>query len=433
MNYNKELFSIQSQNQPLALRMTPKSLDEFVGQEDLLGKGKLLRRCIESDRLFSAIFFGPSGTGKSALAKIIANITKSYVVEMNAVNAGVSDLRKIINEAQERLKLENRKTILILDEIHRFNRLQQDSLLPDVEKGNITLIGITTENPFFYVNYPLQSRMNIFEFKTLKKEDVKKIILNSIKKDEYLKNYKVNLSDDALDYIASYCEGDARKALNTLEIGILTTKPDENGVINFTVDVAEECIQKRAFHYDKTSDYHYDIISAFIKSIRGSDPDAALYWMSKMLSSGEDPRYIARRVVICASEDVGNADPQALVIATSALEAVEFVGMPEAKIPLAQAVIYVATAPKSNSVYLAISKAMEDVEKSPNVEVPDHLKDPHLDGKTFGHGKDYLYPHNFKNHYVKQVYLPKKAKYYIPTDQGFEKEIKKRMQELDEK
>ena len=420
---------IKNEFYPLALRVAPDSLDKFVGQEHILGNGKLLRRAIESDRLGSVIFYGPPGTGKSALAKIISKHTNSYFVESNAITIGVQDLRKIIRSAYQRKEINNKKTILLLDEIHHFNRIQQDVLLPDVEKGIIILIGITTENPYFYINSALLSRSLVFEFKPLKENEIKTIIDNALKdKNSGLGNYKIKITEDALNHIVKYSEGDARKSLNALEIGVLTTKPEKDGTIIFDINVAEESIQKKAILYDKTGDQHYDHISAFIKSVRGSDPDSALYWLAKMLSAGEDPRFIARRLVILASEDVGNADPQALSIAVACLHAVEFVGMPEAKIPLAQATIYISCAPKSNSSYLAICSAEEEIEKGPKREVPDQLKDAHLDSEKFGHGKGYKYPHNFKGHFVEQEYMPDRKIFYIPTEQGYEIEIKKRLE-----
>jgi len=428
-----ELFSQETKKeievQPLALRVTPRTLDEFVGQEHILGKGKLLRRAIESDRIFSLILFGPPGTGKSALAKIIALRTKAYFVELNAVNIGVETLREEIISAQQRRQILQKKTILLIDEIHHFNKLQQDALLPDVEKGNITLIGITTENPYFYVNQGIISRSLVFEFYPLKEKDLEKIVKNTLADKEHgLGKIKIKMSKEALKLLIKMSEGDARRILNALEVGVLTTTADEKGIINFDLKVAEESIQKKAILYDRHGDEHYDTISAYIKSLRGSDPDAALYWLAKMLYAGEDPRFIARRLIIAASEDVGNADPQALSIATSALQAVEFIGMPEARIPLAQATIYIAYAPKSNASYLAIEKAWEEVEKKKTILVPLHLKDAHLNGKNRrGHGVGYKYPHDYPGHHVDQEYLSVKKVFYQPTEMGFEKEIKKRM------
>ncbi|MBN1824436.1 MAG: replication-associated recombination protein A [Endomicrobiales bacterium] len=427
-----ELFaSTKKENKtaPLANRMAPRTLDEFAGQEKILGQGKLLRRTVESDRLGSVIFYGPPGTGKSALAKIIALTTKSHFEETNAVMAGVADIRKIIEQAKMRLAANSQKTTLLIDEIHHFNRSQQDALLPDVEKGNITLIGITTENPYFYVNKALLSRSVLFEFEKLTESHLKKILELALADAERgLGKYKVDISPDARKHLIKTCEGDARRLLNALEIGVLTTRPDQRGCVNFDVKVAEESLQKKFILYDKSSDEHYDHASAFIKSMRGSDPDAALYWMSKMLAAGEDPRFVARRIVICASEDVGNADPNALVLACAALDAVEFVGMPEARIPLAQAAVYIATAPKSNASYAALRKAEKEVAQGKTRPVPDHLKDPNMDSEARGHGKGYKYPHDYPANFVEQEYMPDKAVFYDPGGQGYEAEIRKRIE-----
>ncbi len=433
-----ELFSEEKKKevemQPLALRMAPRNLDEFVGQEHILGEGKLLRRAIESDRISSLILFGPPGTGKSALAKIIANRTQAHFVELNAVNIGVETLRQEIVFAQQRRQTSNKKTILLIDEIHHFNKLQQDALLPDVEKGNLTLIGITTENPYFYVNQGIISRSLVFEFYPLEEKDLEKIVKNALMdKERGFGKMKIEMSNEALEHLIKMSGGDARRVLNALEIGVLTTPADENGKINFDLKVAEESIQKKAILYDRQGDKHYDTISAYIKSLRGSDPDAALYWLAKMLYAGEDPRFIARRLIIAASEDIGNADPQALTIATATLQAVEFIGMPEAKIPLAQATIYLACAPKSNASYLAIEKAWEEIETKKTMPVPTHLKDAHLNGKNRrGHGVGYKYPHNYPGHYVEQTYLPEKKIFYQPTKAGFEKEISQRMKNVNQ-
>lgn len=414
---------------PLALRIAPRNFSEFVNQEHIVGEGKLLRRAIETDRLSSVIFYGPSGCGKSALARIIKDYTKSYFVEINAVTSGVEELRKVVQEAVQRRKFSGQKTIVLIDEIHHFNRSQQDALLPAVEKGEIILIGITTENPYFYLNFPLISRSLVFEFKMLDFKDLKKIAIAALKdKERGLGEYKIKISSSTLQHLIKYCEGDARRLLNALEIGVLTTLPDKEGVINFTLKVASDSIQKKPLIYDKKGDAHYDTISAFIKSMRGSDPDATLYWLAKMLYAGEDPRFIARRISICAAEDVGNADPFALVVAQSALRICEFVGMPEAKIPLAQAAVYVACAPKSNAVYQGLIKAEDAIKKEKVEEVPVHLKDAHLDGNgKFGHGVGYKYPHNFKGHYVKQKYRESRQVFYQPSDEGVEKEIKERL------
>lgn len=409
-----ELFKNESLKEPLAYRMCPRTLDEYAGQEHILGKGKLLRRAVEADRITSLILYGPPGIGKTALARVIADGTKAHFEWLNAATAGLDDLRKIINTARTR-KSRGVRTILFLDEIHRFNKLQQDALLPDVEEGNITLIAATVENPFFYVNSALLSRSQIFELKPLSDDDILTILQNALKdKERGLGNLNIKIDEDALKHIAKTSDGDARKALSSLEIAAITTSPDKDSIIHITLLTAEESIQKKVVVYDKKGDQHYDTISAFIKSMRGSDPDAAIYYLAKMLYAGEDPRFIVRRIVICASEDVGEADPMALVLATSALKAVEFVGMPEARIPLAQATIYVAKAPKSNACYRAIEAAMEDIGREQTMEVPDHLKDANYPGaKKLGHGEGYKYPHDYGG-YVEQEYLPKKKKYYNP-------------------
>ena len=409
-----ELFEEKNLNAPLAYRMCPRTLEEYVGQRHILGPGKLLRRAIEADRITSLILYGSPGTGKTALAKIIAMRTKADFEWLNAATIGLDELRKVIHHAKMR-KAEGIRTIVFLDEIHRFNKLQQDALLPDVEEGNITLIAATVENPFFYVNSTLLSRSQVFQLKPLAKEELLEIMKRAIEdKERGLGTLGIVADEGALHHIAEMSDGDARKALSALEIAALTTLPDSNEQVRITLEIAEESIQKKHIVYDKKGDQHYDTISAFIKSMRGSDPDAAIYYLAKMIYAGEDPRFIARRIVICASEDVGNADPMALVIATSALKAVEFIGMPEARIPLAQATIYVAKAPKSNASYRAIEEAMEDIEKEQTMEVPDHLKDSHYPGaKKLGHGKGYKYPHDYGG-YVEQDYLPKKKKYYKP-------------------
>ena len=415
---------------PLALRMTPKELDDFVGQGHILGPGALLRRAVESDRLGSLILFGPPGTGKSALARIIVRKTCAHAEETNAVTIGVNDIRKIVEQAKLRLSASGKKTILVLDEIHHFNKTQQDALLPDVERGTVTLIGITTENPYFYVNAALLSRSLLFEFKQHDADALSRIIDRALAdKEAGLGALAVHLHDDAREHLILQANGDARRLLNALEIGALTTAPGREGVIEYTRLVAEESSQKRSLSYDKSSDEHYDHVSAFIKSMRGSDPDAALFWMAKMLTAGEDPRFIARRIVICAAEDVGNADPHALLVAEAAFRAVEFVGMPEGKIPLAQAVTYIACAPKSNAAYLAIAKAEQEVVQAQKVrQVPNHLKDSHGDGQgKRGHGEGYLYPHDFPGHYVAQDYWPDPKVLYEPSDQGHEAKIKERL------
>ena len=399
---------------PLAYRMCPQTLEEYAGQEHILGEGKLLRRAIEADRISSIILYGPPGTGKTALARIIAVRTKAHFEWLNAATAGLDDLRKVINAARSR-RQKNVRTILFLDEIHRFNKLQQDALLPDVEEGNVILIAATVENPFFYVNSALLSRSQVFELKRLSRENILAILRRAVDDGvRGLGNLNISADEDVLDRLAELADGDARKALSALEIAALTTSPGKAGTIRITPAVIEESIQKKAVLYDKKGDQHYDTISAFIKSMRGSDPDAAVYYLAKMLYAGEDPRFIARRIVICASEDVGNADPQALLVATAALRAVEFVGMPEARIPLAQATIYICEAPKSNACYRAIDAAMEDIRQEETLEVPDHLKDSSYPGaKKLDHGEGYKYPHAYGGH-VEQDYLPKKKKYYTP-------------------
>ena len=406
--------SVKDNSQPLAYRLCPLTLAEFVGQKHILGEGKLLRRAIDADRISSLILYGPPGTGKTALARIIASQTKAKFEWLNAASATLDDLRKIIKTSKT-LNQQGTKTILFLDEIHRFNKLQQDALLPDVEEGNITLIAATVENPFFYVNSALLSRSHVFELKPLSEEEIL-IILNNALTDRLrgFGDLKVSIDESALRHIAKMSDGDARKALSALEIAVLTTPAESSGVINVNLSIAEESIQKKAIVYDKKGDQHYDTISAFIKSMRGSDPDAAIYYLAKMLYAGEDPRFIARRIVICASEDVGNADPMALVLAVLALEAVEFVGMPEAKIPLAQAVTYISTAPKSNASYLAIEKAMNDIREERTLDVPQHLKNkPYTGAEKPESGKGYKYPHDYGG-YVEQDYLSKKKKYYYP-------------------
>ncbi len=414
---------------PLASRMRPRTLDEVAGQEHIIGEGKLLSRAIRADRIGSLIFYGPPGTGKTTLAQVIANTTSSRFVQINATTAGKKDMEDAISRAKDALGMEERRTILFVDEIHRFNKAQQDYLLPFVEDGTVTLIGATTENPYFEVNRALVSRSRIFELKPLGKEDLKRILTRAVAdKDRGLGNMDVVLEDDALDFLADMANGDARAALNALELGALTTSPDDDGRIRITEEVASECIQRRILNYDRDGDNHYDTISAFIKSMRGSDPDAAVYYLARMLYAGEDPRFISRRIVICASEDVGNADPDALVVAVSAAEAVERIGMPESRIILAQAASYVACAPKSNSAIMAIDKAMDSVKSEPTGGIPPYLKDAHYSGaKELGRGLTYKYPHDFENHYVDQQYLPDGLagrRFYEMSDNGYEKGMK---------
>ena len=424
----KELFPENKFEEPLASRMRPVKLEEFAGQEHILGKGKLLRRAIESDRFSSLIFFGPPGTGKTALAYIIANRTGAHFIRINAVTSGVAEIRDAILEAKKR-RSSGQHTILFIDEIHRFNKLQQDALLPDAESGTVILIGTTVENPYFTVSQALISRSQIFEFKPLKYAELKIIIDRALAdKEKGLGRYNVEIEEEAIKYVISASGGDARQALSALELSVITTK-QEDGKVRITLEVIKDSIQKKVV-YGRDGDAHYDTISAFIKSMRGSDPDAAIYWLAKMLYSGEDPRFIARRIVICASEDVGNADPQALVVAAAALQSVLFIGMPEAKIPLAQAAVYVATAPKSNASYAAINKALEDIEKEETIGVPDHLKVASYKGaEDLGHG-GYQYPHDpevakkLKSGEIKQEYIGRKKKYYFPSDNGYEAKIK---------
>ncbi|MDD5135764.1 MAG: replication-associated recombination protein A [Candidatus Omnitrophica bacterium] len=428
--FEKEKKKIKG-NEPLAARMRPRTLDDFAGQEHILGPDKLLRRLIESDTISSLILFGPPGCGKTTLALIISEKTNSKFERINAASNNVADMRRIIDQAHKRQSIDGKRTILLIDEIHRFNKAQQDVLMPDVEAGNPVLIGTTTHNPFFYVNAALLSRSQVFEFKKLSDKDVVAIAKKAISdKDSGLGKMPLDMDEEALRHLAKVSEGDARRALSALEVGALTTPPGKNKKIHFTLKVAEESIQKKAVVYDKDEDEHYDTISAFIKSMRGSDPDAALYWMAKMIYAGEDPRFIARRIIICAAEDVGLADPQAIIIANAALQVSEFVGMPEARIPLAEAAVYVACAPKSNAAYLGVESAIKDVEEGKVLEVPTHLKDANLDSEAFGHGKGYKYAHEFKDHYVKQEYKPSDKRYYFPTEMGYEKKIKEWLEKL---
>ena len=413
---------------PLASRLRPTSLEEVVGQKHIIGKDKLLYRAIKADKLGSLIFYGPPGTGKTTLAKVIANTTSAEFTQLNATVAGKKDMEEIVRGAKERLGMYGKKTILFVDEIHRFNKGQQDYLLPFVEDGTLILIGATTENPYFEVNGALISRSLIFELRPLDKEDIKTLLQRAVyDKNKGMGSFNAEIDADALDFLADISGGDARNALNAIELGILTTKRSDDGKIHITLDVASECIQKRVVRYDKAGDNHYDTISAFIKSMRGSDPDAAVYYLAKMLYAGEDVKFIARRIMICASEDVGNADPMALTVAVSAAQAVERIGMPESQIILSQAASYVACAPKSNSACNAIFAALDSV-KNTKTTVPVHLQDAHYRGhENLGHGIGYKYAHDYPNHYVEQQYLPdeiKDAKFYIPSDNGYEKNIK---------
>ncbi|WP_232695541.1 replication-associated recombination protein A [Brevibacillus daliensis] len=413
---------------PLAARMRPKQLDEVLGQEHILAKGSLLRRAIEVDQVSSLIFYGPPGTGKTTLAKVIAGTTKSHFSELNAVTAGVADIRRIVEEAKDRLVMGEQRTTLFIDEIHRFNKSQQDALLPYVEEGTIILIGATTENPFFEVNAALLSRSQIFPLHSLTEVDLDKAIDRALSNEkEGLGELRVRLEVEAREHLIRYAEGDARRLLNALELAATTTPPNENNEIIITLDVAVESIQRRAVRYDKSGDNHYDTISAFIKSIRGSDPDGALYWLARMIDAGEDPRFIARRLIISASEDIGNADPQALTIAVSCFQALELIGMPEGRISLGQATTYLATAPKSNAAYNGINKALSHVQNEGHKPVPTHLRDRSYKGAAkLGHGDGYLYPHNFPEGYVEQQYLPDDVDevFYEPKPIGFEQKIR---------
>ena len=417
------------QESPLASRMRPETLDQVVGQKHIVGPGTLLYRAIKADQLGSISFYGPPGTGKTTLAKVIAHTTKAEFCQINATVAGKKDMEEVVQKAKDTLGMYGRRTILFVDEIHRFNKSQQDYLLPFVEDGTLILIGATTENPYFEVNGALLSRSRIFELKALEKEDILELLHRAVTDVENgMGSYRAVLDEDAADFLADVANGDARAALNALELGVLTTPRAEDGKIHIDLEVAQECIQKRAVRYDKDGDNHYDTISAFIRSMRGSDPDAAVYYLGRMLYAGEDIKFIARRIMIHAAEDVGMADPQALNVAVSAAQAVERIGMPEARIILAEAVIYIASAPKSNSVISAIDQAMEAVRTEKTRPVPVHLKDTHYKGaEKLGHGAGYLYPHDFPGHYVKQQYLPDGMEgrtFYHPSDEGFEKEVK---------
>ena len=414
---------------PLASRLRPTTLDEVVGQQHIVGKDKLLYRAIKADKLSSIIFYGPPGTGKTTLPKVIANTTSAEFMQIKATSAGKKDMEEVVAAAKNNQGMYGKKTILFIDEIHRFNKGQQDYLLPFVEDGTIILIGATTENPYFEVNPALLSRSVIFELKKLSTEDIRTLLLRAVNDTEKgMGSYHAQMDDDALEFLADMANGDARAALTAIELGILTTDRSEDGIIHITLDVASECIQKRVINYDKTGDNHYDTISAFIKSMRGSDPDAAVYYLARMLYAGEDVKFIARRIMILASEDIGNADPQALQVAVAAAQAVERLGMPEARIVLAQAVTYMASAPKSNSAINAIDKAMRVVQETKTPPVPVHLQDAHYKSAgKLGHGKGYKYAHDYKNHYVKQQYLPDGLTgevFYEPSENGYEQQIR---------
>ncbi len=417
---------------PLASRLRPKTLEQVVGQEHIIGKGKLLYRAIKADKISSVIFYGPPGTGKTTLAKVIANTTSAEFMQLNATVAGKKDMEGVVEKAKQTMAMNGRKTILFVDEIHRFNKGQQDYLLPFVEDGTVILIGATTENPYFEVNTALISRSIVFELQPLTEENIKTLIHRAVEdKENGMGIYNAVIDEEAVEFLAGLSNGDARTALNAVELGVLTTEPKSDGKIHITLEVAEQCIQKRALRYDKGGDNHYDTISAFIKSMRGSDPDAAVYYLAKMLYAGESVDFIARRILICAAEDVGMANPQALVVASAAADAVHKIGMPESQLILSEAVIYVATSPKSNAACNAIFSAMETVKNTVTAKVPVHLMDSHYKGASkLGHGIGYQYPHNYPNHYVKQQYLPdglKDKKFYEPGDLGYEKEIKEYM------
>ncbi|MBP1924999.1 putative ATPase [Sedimentibacter acidaminivorans] len=428
------IFDLQYENSikkkgPLAERMRPLSLEYFVGQKHIVGEGKILNRAIISDKLSSAIFYGPPGTGKTTLAKIIAEKTKNNFTTLNAVTSGIKDIKEKIKFAVDELSIYNKRTILFIDEIHRFNKAQQDALLPYVENGTIILIGATTENPYFEVNPALISRSLVFEFKQITNDDIKSVLKKALlDKERGYGDKDILVSESALDIIIDNSNGDIRKALSALELGVETTLPEENQIVKIDDDIAQECIQNKKIVYDKNGDNHYDTISAFIKSMRGSDPDAAVYWLAKMIKGGEDPKFIGRRIIICASEDVGNADPRALEVAVNAFKAIEIIGMPEGRIILAQAAIYIACAPKSNASYIAINRAMVDADKN-SLEIPSHLRDKSYSGATkLNRGVSYKYPHDYDKFYVKQQYLPdnlSNTNYYEPKESGYEARMKK--------
>ena len=430
VNPTENDFPRTNTHAPLASRMRPRTLDEYVGQSHILAPGQLLRRAIEADRIQSLIFYGPPGTGKTSLAQIIAHHTRNKFERLSGVESNVADMRRVLAAAANRLANTGQPTILFIDEIHRFNKAQQDVLLPDVESGVVRLIGATTHNPFFFVNSPLVSRSQIFELQPLNEQDLLILLRRAVSDGERgLGHMRIRADDGALEHLARISDGDARKALNALEIAALTTAPGPDGFIHITLQISEQSIQKKAIVYDGDGDAHYDTISAFIKSMRGSDPDATLYWLAKMIHAGEDPRFITRRMLIAAAEDVGLADPMALVLTAAAHEAAEFVGWPEARIPIAEAAIYIATANKSNSAYLAIDAALADVRAGRTLPVPTHLRDSHYKGaKQLGHGEGYQYSHDHPEHFVPQDYLGAFKRYYEPTDQGVEKKIRERVE-----
>ena len=417
-------------NSPLAAKVRPRKLNEYIGQEHILGEGKLLRRAIEADRFASLIFYGPPGVGKTSLAKVISNYSKSRFLNLSGVESNVAEIRKSVESAESLNRLHQSTTTLFVDEIHRFNKAQQDVLLPHIERGTVRFIGATTHNPFFYVNSPLVSRSQVFELKPLEEKNLSNLIKLTLKdKERGLGNLKIKMSDDAIKLLITKSDGDARKCLNALELGVMTTTPDKDETIQFDLNVAEESIQQKTVVYDGDGDAHYDTISAFIKSMRGSDPDATLYWLAKMLYAGEDPRFIVRRIVICASEDIGLADSNALRVAVAAQQAVDFIGMPEAQITLAHAAVYLATAPKSNRAYAGLIKAKTDISEGRTLAVPMHLRDGHYKGaKTLGHGEGYLYSHEYEGNYVPQAYLPEGKRYYEPTQNGQELRIAERLE-----